>query len=201
MARAISDTVDILVARIRQSNGIAVTDDIATQVLTLSQSIVNIALQRITITETFTTAKQKLLYPITDLTTAVDILSMVESNRPLTHCTSLNQFSAYETNWFRNITATRFEAWHQIGRSLFILYPAKAAASSVVITSIKNLTIYADYSALGAATMELPDEDVEIALEVAELILLVRRRKPQFIKTAIELITTNLKTHGYVLKS
>lgn len=88
-----------------------------------------------------------------------------------------------------------------IGRSYFILYPGKAGASSVSITSIKDLTIYTDYSALGATAMELPDEEVEIALKVAEIVALARRRKPSRLKEMIQTVMTGIKARKYVFKS
>ena len=192
MARALNTSVDLVLDRVRQSGGIAVTNDFTIKLLTYCQQIVNIALKRIIVSETFSTSAEQLIYPMSDLTTAVDIVSIDESNRSLFHIKNINDFSAYEKNWFRNITATRFEAWGQIGRDYFIIYPGKASASSVTIESVKETTIYTDYSTEGANNFELPDEDAEIAIKLCETILLVRSRKYDLVKSNVEALTATL---------
>jgi hypothetical protein len=49
--------------------------------------------------------------------------------------------------------------------------------------------------------MELPDEDVEIALKVAEIVALARRRKPSRLKEMIETVLTSIEARKYVFKS
>lgn len=202
MSRTVSSVVDILVARARQDGGIALTDDFATQLLTLCQQHINIALRRVTVTETLATAASDFFIALTELTTCAGILSVTEDNRALTPCTSLADFAAYELAWFANVTGTRFEAWTQLGRDWLVIYPAKAAISSVVVTSIKATTIYSTYSTLGTAAMELSDEDVDLALKLAEFILLTRKRKPAILKSEISAFIAQMGLkNDYLLKS
>ena len=140
MSRNIGPTVEILLQRVRQTGGLAVDEDFATQIFTIAQQFTNAVLRRVFTSETLTTSKEKLLYSISsDLTNAIDIVSITESTRELVKCNSIADFSAYEQNWFRNITATRFEAWHQLSRDFFILYPGKASASSVTVEFVRQI--------------------------------------------------------------
>jgi len=205
MARNIGPTVDILMKRVRQAGAVSISPDFATQVLTIFQRIVNISLRRVFASETLTTKKEKLVYSITsDLTSAVIITSIRDSNdsdRALLYCPSIKDFSAYESNWFRNITGTRFEAWAQIGQDFFIIYPAKAANSTVDVVSVKATAIYADYTAYYGTALELPDEDVDIALRFAEQFLLLRRRDYASMEKEINELTKLMQAKDYVRKS
>ena len=190
MARDYQTTVDLLVQRVRQDGGVAVTDNVATEVLGKCERLLNAYLKRIVATTAFTTTAKQLIYPYrSTLTTAVDILEITESYRTLFKIDSLAQFSSYDVDWFRNITGTRFEAWHQIARDFIIIYPAKAAASAVTVTYTKLVDVYATYAAASGEDMSLPDEDVETALALAEIILLARNRNAAQISVRLEMLT------------
>lgn len=200
MSRAIGPTVEILLRRIRQEGGLALDVDLATKVYSICEQVTNTALERVLITDTLTVPKEKLLFSLRDeFADAISITTFVKSNREITRVDSLDEFSAYETNWFRSISGTRFEAWHQIGRDLFILYPGQAAASSIEITYVKLLTTHTDFEASYNTDSDLPDEDVDIALALAELVFLTRFRLldriPERLKRAIAL----LKLRGFKL--
>jgi len=177
MSRQIGPTIEILMRRIRQEGGLALSPDLAIHIYSLCEQIVNTAFQRILVTNTFTAPKQKLLFTLRDeFSDAVSIITFVQSNREIIKLASLDELSAYDPNWFRSITGTRFEAWHSVGRDLFILYPGLAAADSVDITYVKLLTMHTNFATSYNTDSELPDEDVDIALTLAELILLARYR-------------------------
>lgn len=202
MSRLVSTTTDQLLARVRQSGGVAADVDDAVKILTICQQIINVKLQRVITTTALTTLKQKLVYSISsDLTNAIDVVDVTESNRSLTKIKRLSDFSAYETNWFRNITGTRFEAWHQVGRDFLIIYPGKAANSAVSVDHVKATTIYTDYSALTTENMELPDEDVDLVLRLAETVFLARARKVDNIKAVIAELVQTLGLKSELLKS
>jgi len=187
MARDYQTTVDLLVQRVRQDGGIAVTDNVATEVLGKCERLLNAYLKRVVTSTAFTTTAKQLIYPYrTTLTTAIDILEVTESSRELFKCEELSQFSAYEVGWFRNITGTQFEAWCQVARDFFVLYPAKAAGSVVTITYTKLVDVYATYAAAATNNMSLPDEDAETALALAEIVLLARNRNALQIATRLE---------------
>ena len=186
MSRDYQTTVDLLIQRVRQTGGIAVTEDFATEVLGKCERLLNAFLRRVIASDTFTTtAKQQIYDYRSTLTDAVDIIEVSESSRPLFKCDRIEQFSAYESGWFRNITGTRFEAWHQIARDFLIIYPAKAANSSVTITYTQLVDAYTDYDSASGNNMSLPDEDVETALSLAEILLLARNRNAAQIATRL----------------
>lgn len=205
MARNIGPTTDILIKRVRQAGAVSLSPDFATQVLTIFQRLVNISLRRVFVSETLTTKKEKLLYSITsDLSSAVIITSILDPNdsdRELLYCPSIHDFSAYESDWFRNIAGTRFEAWTQIGQDFFIIYPAKAANSAVDVISVKATAIYADYTANYGTALELPDEDIDIVLRFAEQFLLLRRRDYASMKKELDELTKLMQAKDYVRKS
>ena len=199
MSRAYQTTVNLLIQRVRQTGGIAVTQDVATEVLGKCERLLNAHLRRIVASTSFTTTAKQLVYSYrSTLTAAVDILEVATSTKLLVKCDNLHDFSAYDVDWFRNITGTAFEAWCQIGRDLLIIYPAKAAASSVTITYSKLLDAYTTYAAASGKNMSLPDEDVETALALAEIILLARNRDASQIEVRLEQFAATL---GIILPS
>lgn len=201
MAVSIGSLTDMLLLRTRQSGGVAFDEDFAIEILTTCQLMANIALKRVITSESFATTGEQLIYPISDLTASAGITSMVESNRELDICKQLSDFSAYETNWFRNVTGTRFEAWCQLARDYFVLYPAKAGSSSLTIYSIKSTTISTDYTTDYSNNLDLPDEDAEIVLKLSELVLLSSARKPDILKTTLAITLDLLEAKGVKVKS
>lgn len=187
MSRDYQTTVDLLIQRVRQTGGVAVTQNFATEVLGKCERLLNAHLKRVIASDTFTTtAKQQIYDYRSTLTSAVDIIEVSESSRTLFKCNKLSEFSAYEVGWFRNITGTRFEAWHQIARDFLVIYPAKAAGSSVVVVYTKLVDVYATYALASGNNMSLPDEDVETALALAEIMLLARNRNATQIAVRLE---------------
>lgn len=193
MSRAYQTTIDLLIQRVRQTGGVAVTQNVATEVLGKCERLLNAHLKRVVASTSYTTTAKQLVYSYrTVLTTAVDILKVATSTYTLTKCNTLHDLSAYDVDWFRNITGTSFQAWCQLGRDLLIIYPAKAANSSVTITYTKLLTVYATYAAASGKNMELPDEDVETALALAEIVLLARNRDSAQIAVRLEQFISSL---------
>jgi len=197
MSRQIGLTTEILLRRIRQEGGLALSPDFATKVYSLCEQAINTALRRVLTTTTLSIPKQKLLFSLRDeLSSAVDIISITQSNRDIPSVSSIDEISAFDPTWFRSITGTRFEAWHQIGRDLLILYPGQTAISSVDITYVKLLTLRDNFLTAYNENSELPDEDVDIALSLAELILLTRFRLLSNISKKLEQVVTLLKLRG-----
>jgi hypothetical protein len=192
MSRKIGPTVEILMRRVRQEGGLAINPDFATKIYTYCEQLTNIKLRKVISSTSLTTPKEKLLFNYRDeIPDAANIVSVLESNRELFLCKTLGDLSAFEPTWFRNITGTRFEAWHQIGHDILILYPGQAAASSVTIRYVKLLTLQTDFEASYNTASELPSEDIDVALNLAELVLLARFRQvktsPKRLKEIIQL--------------
>ena len=178
MARQIGPTVEILMRRVRQEGGLAVDPDFATEIYSRCEQVVNTFTRRVLSSTTLATPKEKLLFHYRDeISDAIDIVSIRESGRRIERADSLIALSAYDIDWFRKVDGTRFEAWHQIGRDILILYPGQASVSSVTVEYVKLLTLYTDFTAYYDTNSDLPDEDIEFALQLAELILLTRLRQ------------------------
>ncbi len=187
MARDYQTTVNLLIQRVRQTGGVAVTQNIATGVLGKCERLLNAYLKRVITSDTLDTVGEQLIYNYrSSITDAIDILEIHESSRALFKIDRIEQFSAYDIDWFRKVDGTRFEAWHQIARDFLIIYPGKAAASSVTVTYTKLVDVYATYAAASTNNMSLPDEDVETALALAEIVLLARNRNALQIATRLE---------------
>lgn len=187
MATTYATAVTRLRARVRQVGSIALDNDDAIYLLSMCQQHVNIALRSYVLTTTLTTLAEKQLYSLADdLSNALDVIAVEESDRALLRCAKLQDFSALDYDWFRNITATRFEAWHQISRDYLIVYPAKATASSVKVTYIPYTAIYSDYTTYSSENMLLPDEDIELVIKLAELIALTRSRDSGLIEKTLK---------------
>jgi len=201
MSRDYQTTVDLLVQRVRQDGGVAVTDDVATEVLGKCERLLNAHLKRVITSNSLATVGSTLIYDYrSSLTDAIDILDVVESSRTLFKIDHIEQFEAYDIDWFRKVGGTRFEAWHQIARDFLIIYPAKAGASSVTVTYTKLVDVYATYAAASGNNMTLPDEDVETALALAEIVLLARNRNATQIAVRLEPLIALLGLQAGILK-
>jgi len=180
MTRQIGPTVEILLKRVRQEGSLAVDPDFATRIYSLCEQITNTYTQRIITTDTLTVPKQKLLFHYRDeFSDAIDIKTIRDSStgRRIERVSTLRELFAYDYDAFRNITGTRVEMWCQISRDILILYPGLAAASTVEITYVNLLTERTDFTTNYNEDSELPDEDIEMALELAEITLLTRLRQ------------------------
>jgi len=176
--RNIGPTVEILMRRVRQEGGLAVDPDFATKVYSYCEQVSNAFSKRVRGTTSLSVPKEKLLFNYrAEISDAIEITRVRESNRRIEKFDDVSQLSAYDIDWFRNITGTRFEAWTQLGRDILILYPGQAAASSVDVEYVKLLTLHNDFAASYNTTSELPDEDIELALKLSEIVLLCRFRQ------------------------
>lgn len=197
MTRYVGPTIEQILRRVRQEGGLAIAPDTAVQWFSKCNQVANGVLGRVIATETFATVKQKLVYNIpADLPNVLRIISVSESTRELLHCATLDDLAAYDEDWFRAVSGTQFEAWAQLSRDLFILYPGKAAVSSVTVEYVKLLTSYTSFSGNYDDALDLPPEDVEFAMLLTEAVLLSRNRKYEAVATRIKRITEYLKQFG-----
>jgi hypothetical protein len=181
MSRAYGEITETLMQRVRQAGGLAVLPDLALKIYSHCEQVSNAYTHRVIASTTLNIAKQKLLIHYRDATEgisdAIDILSIRQSNRRIEKCDSIAKLSAYDIDWFRAITGTRFEAWCQIGRDILILYPGQAAASSVTVEYAQLIPLQTDFAAAYNTPSALPDEDIELPLKLAEIVLLTRFRQ------------------------
>lgn len=195
MARTAGASCDTLLARVRQAGNIAVDQDFAMSILSKCQRVVNAGLRRILASASLTTAANTLLYKYrSSLTSAVDIIIIKEGDRILQKCTNLSDLAAYDVDWFTK-TGSRFEAWMQFGRDVLILYPAKTSTSSVTVTYSKLLTSFSSYASDYTTALELPDEDADLAIGLAEIVLLLRNRQLDVVNTRLNELGEQVKKH------
>lgn len=196
MPRQFGPIVETLMRRVRQEGGLAVEPNFALKMYSYCEQIINTHTQRVTTSGTLTVPIQRLLFNYRDATEAfpdaIDIISIRQNSRRIEKCDNLSQFAAYDIDWFRKIDGTRIEAWHQIGRDILILYPGLVTASSVVVEYVKLLTLRTNFTLEYNIDSDLPSEDIELALKLAEIVLLARFRQIQSaansIKTFLEIL-------------
>jgi len=203
MTRVYSTTIDLIDRRVRQLTNAGganyqTNKDLTSQILGMCERLANCHLRAAKATTAFSTTAYTAIYDYrSTLTSAIDILEITESNRPLLKCDTLNDLNALDIDWFRYSVAAashRFEAWCQIGRDFLILYPMKQSngSSDLSITYSKLVTGYADYSALTTETLTLADEDAELAVAMAELVMLARFRQLNDVKIRVAKIASML---------
>lgn len=200
MARNIQTVVDTLMLRVRQEGGIALDSDVATEVYSRCEQVTNAALKRVLASGSFTVLAATLLYSYrTQLTKAIEIVDVETSTREIPESQRFADFSAYELAWYGNVTGTRTESWAQRGRDILVLYPGLASGTTVTVKYVKLIDLYTTYASVAAVNSELPDEDVDIALALAELTFLLRFRLLDKIPQRFESIIKLLQHRGFEL--
>ncbi len=187
MATNAGELSDILLRRVRGEGGIAFTDDYVRNVLTLCQRTVNAFTRRIVATTTLTTLQYKLIYSMKDdLEDALVIINCEVDDRTL-HRVPWQELGQYSTSWFR-ATGSRFEVCAQIGYDLFVLYPALTSDSSITVRYAKKT----NKLATDTTALELPDEDLDLMLDIAEIILLLGGRNVRTAQEKIKDVTASV---------
>jgi hypothetical protein len=177
MAKLAGTVADSIVERVYATGGIAHTQAWVITVLSKCQRVANAYLRKVRSSAVLSVLSKKLVYKLQDdLPSAIDVTQVIASRTGVDEALShvdISEFSAYDQDWFRYVTATRHEAWTQIGRDLLVIYPGMAAAENVTVHYSKLTTAL---SAAGDA-FELADEDVHIASDLAEIVLLARDKQ------------------------
>lgn len=192
MSRAAGPVTEQLLRRVRMEGFVGGPNDLAFTTLSHCQRIVNAGLGRIKSTSTFSLRKEQLVYAYRDqLTTAIDIIAVRDSTRTLQRTDSLADLAAFDPDWYR-ATGSQHNFWLQLGRDLLIVSPAMTADSTLSIDYTSLTTAFSDFSNASEynAALELPDEDIDIALGLAEVIMLLRSRAPN---VAMERMTEVVK--------
>jgi hypothetical protein len=178
MAKLAGDVADILIERVYATGGIAHTQTFVISILSKTQRVANTFLRSVRDSLALNVLAEKLIYKLRDdVPAAIDVTKVEESrggnDEQLELVEDTLELSGYDVDWFRNITGSRYETWSQIGRDLLVLYPAKAIAGIATIHYTKLTTALA----AAATAFELPDEDVHVASDLAEIILLARDKQ------------------------
>jgi len=190
------DMRDLLLYRIRAYGGTAFDTSWVRTVLSICERTVNAGIRSVLATTSVTTTAYQSIYFLRTsfsaaLYDAVDIVSITATDGDGTYqlrkCTIQDLFG-YTSGWFRASTTRRYRWYVQIGRDLLFLYPARTTATTLSVTYSKQTTAL---SADGT-TMDLPDEDVPIAVDLAEIVLLTVNRITDVASIKIEALSSKL---------
>ena len=189
MAKLAGPIADVVLKRVYAYGGVAHSIDFVIETLSRCQRVVNTFTQSVVPTGTLSTLNEKLLYTLrSEIDDCIDIIEITESNRRLARMPALVAFEAYASNWWRTSDGTRFEAWKLLARDLLFVYPAKATDDSVAVTYTK-LT---DELKVRTDAFDLPDEEVELASDLAEIVLLARDRQMDRCREKVKLLTDRI---------
>ncbi len=193
MTRYAGPTTEILLRRVREQGGAAISPDFALQTLSKCQRLINTGLRKVIASATLPTTALQLIYTYrTLLFNAIDIISLEDGTRTLTKCDDLSELSAFSNTWFRD-TGSQHNIWCQIGRDLLIIYPARTANSSLTAHYSTLTTDLFDFNGQYNTALEMPDDDVELMLAVAEIVLLIHLRKTDVTDRRIKQFQETLK--------
>lgn len=193
VSRNIGPTVEILLKRVRQEGGLAVDVDLATKVYSYCERVTNTFTKRVKDSTALSVPKEKLIFNYRDeISDAIDIIEIRKSGARIEKLDTLFDLAAYNPDGFRKIDGTSFEAWIQVGKDILVLYPGQAAASSVDVTYSKLLTLHTDFTTSYNTASELPPEDIELALKLAEAVLLTSYRQNKAAQITLKKIAGEL---------
>lgn len=177
-----------LLSRVRMSGTVAYSEANIYDLLSKCEMLINYLIGRYTATDTITTSANTYFYTFSaDLSDGMRIVSMSESNREIPELPDWRELGQFSRTWLDD-TGTRFECFAHIGHDLILIYPAKTGASSVDVTYVKIPATLDD----SADNFSLPDDDVELVIDLAEIILLTSSRRFAEAKRKMETFSKTL---------
>lgn len=192
MAITVATARTDLLTKVRMTGTFAFDVTTIYDILSKSQQLVNLLLSRVVDSATLTTSASTYFYDLrTEIPAAMRVLSVIESNRTLRKFSSWKKLAEYSRTWAAD-TGSRFEGWSPYGANQLIIYPAKSGASSVTVVYIKALDALSDQ----ADTFELPDEDVPIVVDLAEIFILASLRRYKGLKMRIDSFVNFIKDYS-----
>ena len=169
---------DVVMKRAYAYGGQAHDKSWVISILSKCQRVANAYLRSVRDSASLSVLKQKLVYSIADeMSECLDVTKVTESRsgvaEELARVDNLAELASYDVDWFRNITGTRYEAWCQVGRDLLVIYPSKASAGTVTV----HYTKLTDPLVNNTDEFDLSDDDVDVVLDLAELVVLARDKE------------------------
>jgi hypothetical protein len=173
--------------RVRDEQGSAHSRDFVRKILSHAQRITNAIFGEVKVTTTFTTEPNRLAYPIQPNLPDSLRIARVTHNKDELLPETLQGLRGFDSSWPRT-RGDKYLSYAPVGRDLFLLYPALKVTGSVEVTSIKDTGLIVGES----SNMDLPDSDVKVALDITEIILLLRQRDLDEAENLIKTVTERL---------
>jgi len=182
------DLVDQVLNRVRDPNGMGTPRDLVRLFLTHLQRLVNCRFASVVATASLTTNASQNFYqvPPTVLADSMRLVGIREGSRDLGKV-PWQQFFYLSTSWHQQI-GTSFYQWSMIGRDFLIIYPAKAAGSSVTLVYAKLTAVLTD----DLVAIEIPDDEVPLLLDLCEAIIYLKQRTYVPLAKLMEVVTMRI---------
>lgn len=172
--------VDIVMRRTRDPNAVGLTRAFVRDLISRSQRMVNAQMRTVKESLTLATNPNQQFYPVTiNAPASVRVEYVREGDRDLRKVT-IQELSEADTKWFRKV-ADRFELWAPVGRDQIVVHPAKAITSSVEVIYTKLTDELIDDTILA----ELPEDDMTHVLDLAEMLTLLKQRRPEMVEPVL----------------
>ncbi len=192
MSQAVGPLVDQILRRIRDVSGTAHTRDLVRRFLNYSEGFIGIAEQANLENFSFTTDPLRLVYNCKDVDATGRIFSIRsikdENGKDLIEC-PFGMLGGAKSNWFRDI-GPEYLTWSPIGRDLFVLYPSRQAAQTMTVVALTHVPYpYPN----DAAVTTLQDHRFAETLDLAEALMLLRLRRLDLLKPALQRVLTGIQ--------
>jgi hypothetical protein len=173
-----------LLRKLRDPDATGLTHDFVRQMLSESQRFVNAGFRRMKETVALTTNPNQQFYNITALLPdAIRIENVREGGRDLRK-TTLKALTQISTKFHREV-GDSFRHFALVGRDLLVVYPSKTTESSVdvVYTRLTTELVNDDIA------IEIPDDDMVQASDLAQIIMLTKMREFGMLKPILAQFT------------
>lgn len=179
--------IDQLLQRVRDPQGAIVTRAFALTLLSKAQQFLNAKLGVVLDTTTLVAEPQRCFYPIREvLPQSQRVLFVQDGPRDLLYV-PWRTFWYMKRGWPREI-AERMQLWSTVGRDVLVLWPAGRVSTNVSVLSIK-LT---DPLTAENSAVEMGDEKARMIVDLAEVLALLKLRKPGLVTDAMQALTARI---------
>jgi hypothetical protein len=178
MAITAGAAADILMERVRAEGGVAFDKDAVVVLLSYCQKMLNYSFGILKTTTIKTIVAGTLLYEYGALLAYTRILRITENDRLLFEAKSPQELESYARSYSAAAVAaaTRFEVWCQLGYNYICFFPILTSDVDVAITYVTDTATLTSYTTHYNTALELPDDDIELVIGLAELVLLIQAR-------------------------
>lgn len=163
------DATDLLLYRTRTAGGFTYSDELAREILSLSQSMTQAYMKRLLKTVNLTLTPEKPIYDTSvEFTDCYQITCVEDEKVHLSEAKDWRELGRYNSRWLRE-HANRSHAFAQIGARFLAVCPTPNQARTVEVTYVYETAVLEEDD----DPIELPDEDQTFCLDLAEMVLLL----------------------------